>query len=176
MKNLITNLRLALTAVGCAVLFVAFSASAQSGPGAPPAVGKPDLGNLRTFLELARSDIKTQKALVLAENLPLTDDEAFEFWPLHRDYETELSKLNDRKLALIVRYAETHKNMTDKEAATLATGSFDLEEKKTDLKRKYFKKFQKVITATKATRFFQIENQLNMVLDLQVAASLPLIK
>jgi hypothetical protein len=30
--------------------------------------------------------------------------------------------------------------------------------------------------ATKAARFFQIENQLNMVLDLQVAASLPLIK
>jgi hypothetical protein len=30
--------------------------------------------------------------------------------------------------------------------------------------------------ATKAARFFQLENQLNMALDLQVAAALPLIK
>ena len=86
--------------------------------------------------------------------------------------------MNDQKLALIVRYADLYKSktMTDKEAPELAKGSFDIEEKKTDLMRKYFKKFSKVIPATKAARFFQIENQLNMVLDLQVAASLPLIK
>ncbi len=176
MKNLKTKLTLA----GFVALLVAFCALAQTdtGKNAFPtsAADKPDLGNLRTFIELARADIKTQKALVMAENLPLTDDEAVEFWPLHRDYETELSKLNDQKLALIQRYADTYKSMTDKQAVELAKGSFDLENKKTDLKRKYFKKFQKAIPATKAARFFQIENQLNMVLDLQVAASLPLIK
>ena len=66
--------------------------------------------------------------------------------------------------------------MTEKEAEALAKGAFDLEEKKTSLKRKYFTKFRKIIPATKAARFFQIENQLNMVLDLQVAGALPLIK
>jgi hypothetical protein len=66
--------------------------------------------------------------------------------------------------------------MGDKEAVELAKSSFDLEEKKTDLKRKYFKKFQKTIPATKAALFFQVENQLNMALELQVAAALPLIK
>jgi hypothetical protein len=33
-----------------------------------------------------------------------------------------------------------------------------------------------VIPATKAARFFQLENQINLALDLRVAASLPLIK
>jgi hypothetical protein len=33
-----------------------------------------------------------------------------------------------------------------------------------------------MVPALKAARFFQIENQLNMVLDLQVAASLPLLQ
>ena len=33
-----------------------------------------------------------------------------------------------------------------------------------------------LVPAVKATRFFQIENQINLALDLQVAASLPLIK
>lgn len=176
------NLKISLTLVGFVALLAACCALAQSAnekPVAPAsATGQLDAGNLRAFIELVRSDLKTQKAILIAENLPMTEDEAAEFWPLHREYEAEFSKLNDQKLALIVRYADSYKSntITDKEAVKLAKGSFDLEEQKTDLKRKYFKKFQKVMPATKAARFFQIENQLNMVLDLQVAASLPLIK
>jgi hypothetical protein len=169
-----------LIRTGFLALLLPFCAPAQTGAetNASPAsaADKLDPGNLRTFVELARADIKTQKALVMAQNLPLTDDEAVDFWPLHHDYEAELSKLNDQKLILIKRYAENYKSMTDKQATELAKASFDLEAKKTDLKRKYFDKFSKVIPATKSARFFQIENQLNMVLDLQVAASLPLIK
>jgi hypothetical protein len=176
MKNLKTKLSFA---VGAA-LTVVFCALAQSGGDKPlpaaSATDQPDAGNLRAFVELARSDLKTQKALIIAENLPMTEDEAAEFWPVQRDYETELSKLNDEKLALITRYAKSYQTMSDAEATELAKSSFDLEAKKTDLKRKYFKKFSKVMPATKAARFFQIENQLNMVVDLRVAASLPLIK
>jgi hypothetical protein len=171
------NLKTKLIAGGFTALTVAFCALAQSGGDKQPsAADQPDAGNLRAFVELARSDLKTQKALVIAENLPMTEEEAAEFWPLHHDYEAELTKLNDQKLALIVRYADNYKTMTDKEATELAEGSFDLEKKRTDLKRKYFKKFSKVIPATKAARFFQLENQINLALDLRVAASLPLIK
>lgn len=136
----------------------------------------PDLGNLRAFVELARSDLRTNKALIIAENIAFTDDEAAEFWPLHREYELELNKLLDRRLELITRYAKQYQTMTDADATKLAGDVFDLEEKRTALKRKYFKKFCKVVPALKAARFFQIENQVNMALDLQIAASLPLIK
>jgi hypothetical protein len=172
------NAKTKLTCTGLVLALIGFCALAHSEKTAAtaPAADAPDAGNLRAFVELARSDIKTQKALIIAENLPMTEEEAAEFWPVHREYEGELSKLNDQKLALIVRYAKNYQTLTDKEAAELANGSFNLEEKKTDLKRKYFKKFEKAIPATKAVRFFQLENQLNMVLDLQVAASLPLIK
>jgi hypothetical protein len=137
---------------------------------------QPDLGNLRAFIELARSDLRTEKALLIAENIDFNEDEAVEFWPLHREYDLELNKLLDRRVDLIKRYAAQYQTMTDPEAAKLATDVFDLEEKRTDLKRKYFKKFSKVVPAKKAARFFQIENQINMTLDLQLAASLPLIK
>jgi hypothetical protein len=136
----------------------------------------PDLGNLRAFVELARSDIRTQQALIVAQNLPLTEAEAVEFWPLHREYEEELAKLLDERYAAFVQFVHDYGTMTDAQATALAKKVFDLEEKRTALKRKYFKKFSKVVPALKAARFFQIENQLNMVLDLRVAASLPLIK
>lgn len=135
-----------------------------------------DLGNLRTFVELARADIRTQKAVILAENIDFTADEAVEFWPVQREYELELNRLLDRRYELILRYARQYESMTDKDATQLAKDVFDLEAKRTALKRKYFRKFSRVVPALKAARFFQIENQLNMVVDLQVAASLPLIK
>jgi hypothetical protein len=95
---------------------------------------------------------------------------------VHRDYEAELSKIGDEKIALIVKYANQFETMTDQDAAALAEASLVIDEKRVALKRKYFKKFSEVIPAKKATRFFQVENQINLVLDLQIAASLPLIK
>jgi hypothetical protein len=144
-------------------------------PVSPPAE-KLDLGNLRAFVELARSDIRTQKALIVAENIAFTNDEAVEFWPLHREYEAELNKLLDLRYAVLLEFFQNHGTMTDAQATDLAKRAFDLEAKRTDLKRAYFKEFKKVIPAVKAARFFQIENQINMAIDLRIAASLPLIK
>jgi hypothetical protein len=151
-------------------------ASAQSSIAAAPSNANLDLGNLRAFVELARSDLRTQKAFVVAQNIDFTEDEAVEFWPMHREYETELNELMDRRYQLILQFAKQAGAMTDAQARTLANQVFDLESKRTNLKRKHFKKFCKVIPPLKATRFFQIENQLNMVIDLQVASALPLIK
>ncbi len=137
---------------------------------------KVDLGNLRAFVELARSDLRTQKALILAQNLDLTVDEAVEFWPLHREYTTELNRLLDQRYDLFVKFVKEYGAMTNEQATDLSTRGFGLEQKRLNLKRKYFKKFRKVIPALKAAQVLQIENQLNMAMDLQLAASLPLLK
>ena len=179
MKAIFKNKRIhpAFATVAVAMLLLAGVAVwAQSETAVPKPERQPDAGNLRAFLELARSDLKTQKAIIVAENMEFTEEEGAEFWPLQRDYQHELTRLGDLKLALIEEYAANYQTMTDAAARDLTRKSFDLEEKKTDLKRKYFKKFAKVIPAKKAARFFQIDNQLNLALDLQVAASLPLIK
>ena len=142
----------------------------------PPKPLKVDAANLRTFVELVRSDVKMQKGIIFAENMEFTEDEAIEFWPLYREYDLELNTLYDQRFALIKRYADSYKALTEDQARRLAEDALALEEKRIALKRKYFKKFAKVITAKKAARFFQIENQLNAAIDLRIAASLPLIK
>jgi hypothetical protein len=135
-----------------------------------------DAGNLRAFIALARSDLKTEKTVIIAQNIWFTDEEAFAFWPLHSEYTVALNKLLDQRLALLGDYAATYKDMTDDEATALANKVFDWEKKRTDLKRTWFKKFSKVVPAKKAAQFFQIENQINTALDLQLAAALPLIR
>ena len=145
-------------------------------PNPPLEFPEPDLANLRTFVELARSDIRTQKTFILAQNMEFTNDEAVEFWPLHREYELELETIHDRRFALIRRYLSTYDSMTDDQARKLADQALSLEEDRTGLKRKYFGEFAKLVTPKKALRFFQIEKQINTAIDLRIAAALPLIK
>jgi len=162
-----------LAGVGLLLSVNVLGQSAQETPAVPP---EPDPGNLRAFLELARSDIKTQKAFILAQNMEFTEAEAVDFWPLYEQYDEDLDKIYDQRFALIRKYLAVYDTLTDGQARQLADESFSLEEQRTALKREYFKEFAGVITARKAVRFFQIENQVNAVIDLRIAASLPLIR
>ena len=160
----------------CFLTSLVACAMAQSEPELPLDFPEPDLANLRTFVELARSDIKTQKAFILAQNMEFTEDEAVAFWPLHREYQLELDRGYDSRFALIRKYLRTYDSMTDDQARKLADEVLSLEEDRIRLKRKYFAKFANVITARKAVRVFQVENQINAAIDLRIAAALPLIK
>jgi hypothetical protein len=173
MKHLKTKLALAALAAGLALTAAALAQDAAARPATGPSI---DAGNLRAFIELARSDLRTQKTFIIAQNIQFTDDEAAEFWPLHSEYNLALNQLLDERLRLLNEYAGLYKTMTDQQATALANKVFGWEEKRTKLKRTWFKKFSKVVPAKKAAQFFQIENQLNAALDLQLAASLPLIK
>src|SRR5215203_2586295 len=89
---------------------------------AAPAVAPlhPNTSAILAFVEMARSDIRTEKALIYAESLDLTPDEAAEFWPLQREYDLELNKILDRRVALIMKFGESAKKLTDAEANAVA--------------------------------------------------------
>lgn len=144
-------------------------------PAAPEAL-RPDEANLQAFVDLARRDLRLHKAMIIAQNLPLTNDEAASFWPIQREYEADLAAINDQRLALMKKYFARRIKLDAETATALARETFDLESQRTELKRKYFERLRQVIPAAKAARFFQLDNQLNMVVDLKVAASLPLIR
>jgi len=173
MKSFKAKLFIALFTLTVGMDWTVLAQDSAARRAAEPAV---DSGNLRAFIALARSDLKTEKTAIIAQNIWFTEDEAFAFWPLHSEYNVALNKLLDQRLVLLGDYAATYKDMTDDEATTLANKVFDWEKKRTDLKRTWFKKFSKVVPAKKAAQFFQIENQINTALDLQLAAALPLIR
>src|SRR5262249_24944615 len=125
---------------------------------------QPQDGSLRSYIELARRDIQLEKASIIADNLPLTEAEAAEFWPIYREYEADIYQINSRRLEVIRKFLPTAGDLTDERAKSLAKEVFDIDDKRVGLKKKYFSKFQEAVPATKAARFFQIENQLNMIL------------
>ena len=56
--------------------------------------------NLGAYVELLRSDIRSQKVAILTELMNFTEAEDTAFWPIYREYDVELNKLNDERVAL----------------------------------------------------------------------------
>jgi len=128
------------------------------------------------YVELLKSDVRTQKVAIISKALQFTNEESSAFWPVHREYELELSKIIDDRIELINNYVQNYDNLTDEKARELARKVFALEKKRTKLKKKYFKRFERALSATIAAKFIQVENQINLLIDLQIASELPLIK
>ena len=128
------------------------------------------------YVELLKSDVRTQKVAIISKALQFTNEESSAFWPVHREYELELSKIIDDRIELINNYVQNYDNLTDEKARELARKVFALEKKRTKLKKKYFKRFERALSATIAAKFIQVENQINLLIDLQIASKLPLIK
>jgi hypothetical protein len=132
--------------------------------------------NLGAYVELLRSDIRTQKVAIITEMMQFSEEEDAKFWPVYREYEVELAKINDDRIALITEYAEAYKKLTNEMADSMVTRAIDLEARRNALKAKYFERVKSVLPAVTAARFLQVENQLLLLLDLQIAAALPVIE
>jgi hypothetical protein len=66
--------------------------------------------------------------------------------------------------------------MTNEVADQLATKLLDIELQRNSLKRTYYGKLKSALDAITAARFLQVENQLEKLIDLEIAAELPVIK
>ena len=132
--------------------------------------------NLRAYIDLLRSDVRAQSSAIVSEMMQLNDADEKAFWPVYRAFEADLIKLNDTRVALIKEYADNYGTLTDAVADTLARRAIDLESRRTELKSKYYDRLRAVVPAKVAARFLQIENQILLLLDLQIAASLPIVE
>ena len=170
-RHLTASVALALTIAGAAQATAAQATKATK----PAAVDARDV-NLRAYVELLRSDVRAQKVAILSEMMDFTEQEDAKFWPIYREYDVELSKINDDRVTLIQEYAKNYEQMTDTVADRIALGALGLEARRNALKQKYYDRLKSALSATTAARFLQVENQLLMIIDLQISAALPVVK
>jgi hypothetical protein len=132
--------------------------------------------NLRAYVELLRSDLRGQKVAIITELMEFTESEDAAFWPVFREYEVELTKINDDRVSLIEEYARNYPKMTEPVADKLVMTALDLESRRTATKAKYYSRLKTVLSPRVAARVLQIEHQILLLVDLQIAASLPIVK
>jgi hypothetical protein len=131
--------------------------------------------NIDTDVALLRRDLRSEKKKLIALNVPLTETEATKFWPLYDQYAADMSKHFDEFYALIKEYAQKQKTITDAEAASMLNRWADLQVRMTQTRQKHIPIIETAIPGRKAALFFQIDRRLYALMDLQVAAQVPLL-
>ena len=76
-------------------------------------------------------------------------------------------------MTLIREYAANFSNLTDAAATTLATKALDLESRRNAAKAQCYQDVKAALSPRTALRFLQVEHQLQLLIDLQIAALLP---
>jgi len=127
-------------------------------------------------MEILREKIQADKKLVVAANMNLTDAEAKAFWPIYQEYQTKLTKINERITKLIVDYAQNYQTMTNEIAKKLMTESMAVEKERLTLKESLMPKFQKALPAIKVARYYQIENKIQAIVQYSLAEGIPLVE
>ena len=108
--------------------------------------------NLSAYVELLRSDIREQKVARISGMMQFSEADDQKFWPVYREYEGELTAINDERLALIKEYAQAYEKITDAIANRLAHAALDLEARRNALKTKYCEHLAAVLPARTAAR------------------------
>lgn len=168
------NRAVRMTALGVAVACACSAiGAAQTRPPEPLPTDESRELNLRAYTELLRSDLRTQKVAVITELMQFTEDEDKAFWPVYREYEPELARINDERLDAFETYSKVYNKLTPATANELMVKVLDLESRRAALKQKYYGKLKSVLSPLTAARVLQIENQVALLIDLQIAAALP---
>ena len=76
-------------------------------------------GEVEGLIELLRSDIRAEKVVLLTTAMNLDQKQAESFWPLQREYEGGLARLNDQRLRMIKQYAQQWGTFTNEGAVAI---------------------------------------------------------
>ena len=131
-----------------------------------------------TNMDILRQKLKSDKKLVVAENLQLTDAEGAKFWPVYEAYQKDLQAINQRMTTTILAYADAYKKgpVTDAMAKKLLDESLAIDDAEAKLKSTSAPKILAVLPAAKAARYIQIENKIRAAVRYELAAGIPLVE
>ena len=128
--------------------------------------------------EKTREAMQKQKDDVIAADMKLTEEEGKAFWPLYREYQEAMRKLQDRSFKLLAEYAQERENetFTDQKAKALLDEYMAIEREDLWLKNIYLEKFNRRLPAKKVMRYFQLENKIAAMVNYQTTQMIPLAK
>lgn len=127
-----------------------------------------------TDIELTRAYIQKARQTIIAEDMKLTEEESLAFWPAYRDFRVDMARLGDRLVKVISEFVSTGASLNDEQANRLLDEYLDIKAKEVAVRQKHVKAFRKLLPASKVTRFFQLENKLDAVVNFELAQTVPL--
>jgi|SRR6516164_5728050 hypothetical protein len=81
----------------------------------------------------------------------------------------------DAQVAFIKDYAANYNNMSDQLAQDYMSRAADIDLKLMELRTKYVPIFEKVISSQRTTLWYKIDRRLDLLINLQLAAAIPVV-
>jgi len=128
-----------------------------------------------TEIQLIRSDIQSDKNDIIADTMEFTEAESKAFWPVYRDYARDQQKIGDKFVQLVKDYAQQYDSMTDAQAKDMTERFLSIQENTLNLKKSYWKKFDKALGPKRTAKFYQVDNRFSLIVMFQVTSEIPLI-
>ncbi len=135
----------------------------------------PQMADMNDTIEMMRSLAALERKAVIADSLGLSGEESNEFWQIYDEYAAEKKRVNDRLVKIITDYAASFEDMSHKLARSLVDDHMDVQRDLLKVRKKYLRKFDKVLPPKKVARFYQIENKLDAVTNVLLAEQIPLV-
>jgi len=132
--------------------------------------------NVKEGVLVTRAMIVADRTQVVLNTLRLSDEEIKAFSPVYLEYWEEMNLLNDGLEKLILDYSDNYNNLTDEKALGMLDDYLDLQKRKIALKKKYVKRFKKVLTPKKLVQYYQTENKMDAIIMVELARGIPLVK
>jgi len=128
------------------------------------------------LIDMIKRDINAERRTIIAEAMNIPLESETEFWQMYNEMEQEMDLLADKRAINIKKFADNYDNVTDDVADALAKTSFDIASGRVKINKNYYKKASKIISKKEAARFIQLLNQIQLLIDIQIAAEVPLIE
>ena len=133
--------------------------------------------DLDQYIQLLKTDLKANaKEYVKKGMVTFTDEEAKRFWPIYDSYMAERGKFFDARLALVLDYADNFDKLTDAKAQDLLNRRVEQLKLKNQLDEKYRPQFATALSPRRLVRFYQIQQELETMIDLRVISEVPRMK
>lgn len=123
-------------------------------------------------IKLIRQDIQSAKDDIIKDTMQFSEAEASSFWPVYKEYAAEQRAIAEKRLGVILDYAKSVDNLTDADASSLTNRLLQAEDDAQALRKKYLPKFSAAVGAKRAAKFYQVDNRLTMILNVQLASEI----
>ncbi len=125
-------------------------------------------------LALFRASMRIDRREFVKQSMDLGPKEGKKFWSLYHQYEADMMRLNDERLAVIKDYEKSFDRMTESKADELVKRLVKFRKTRTELLETYYGKVAKATSKIIGARFLQVESVLQGAGDVAVGSSVPL--
>ena len=127
------------------------------------------------LIDMIKRDINAERRTIIAEALTIPLESETEFWHMYNEMEQEFDIIADKRAKNIMKFADNYENVTEEVANDLAKTHFEMEASRLKISKTYYKKAAKLISKKEAARFIQLLGQIQLLIDIQIAAEVPVI-